>query len=155
ETAFTLAKINVLNKRETDAFMKALLAERTDLAGLPFAMGDSCRTKGERTRQFAIAVNTVRQAQGQVSAVPTTGSFNVPFSGPPGAGGSTFAPVNPGGTSGPGTGSGPQAPQPPQPTQPAQTTVTAPVTALAVAELVEVAQAPASPTEAAAFWQRY
>jgi hypothetical protein len=152
ETAFTLAKINVLNGRETDAFMKALLDDRPDLSGLPFAMGDSCRTKGERSRQFTIAVNTVRQAQGQVFPVPTTGGSSGSFALPPGAG-STFVPLSPGGTGGPGAG--PQPPQAPQPTQPVQTTGTAPVTALAVVELAEFAQAPASPTEAAAFWQRY
>ena len=64
QIAHQLAKINHLNARKTDAFMIALLANRADLAGLPFAMGDSCRTAGERTRQFTIAVNTVRQALG-------------------------------------------------------------------------------------------
>ena len=34
--------------------------ERPDLHGLPFAMGNACRTKGERNRQFAAAVATAR-----------------------------------------------------------------------------------------------
>ncbi len=42
--------------------MEALVAERPDLSGLPVAMGDACRTKGEQARQFTTAVNTVRQA---------------------------------------------------------------------------------------------
>jgi hypothetical protein len=62
QTARQLAKINHLNAKKTDAFMTALLESRPDLAGLPFAMGDDCRTSGERARQFTIAVNTVRQA---------------------------------------------------------------------------------------------
>ena len=45
-TAHAMAKINHLNARKTDGFMAALRFERSDLAGLPFAMGDACRTKG-------------------------------------------------------------------------------------------------------------
>src|SRR5262249_10473924 len=45
-TAYTIAKINHVNAKNTDAFMQALLGERSDLSGLPFAMGDDCRTKG-------------------------------------------------------------------------------------------------------------
>ncbi len=62
QVAYQLAKINHLNAKKTDAFMVALVESRADLAGLPFAMGDDCRTSGERTKQFTIAVNTVRQA---------------------------------------------------------------------------------------------
>jgi hypothetical protein len=42
--------------------MSALLASRDDLAGLPFAMGDDCRSSVERTKCFTQAVATVRQA---------------------------------------------------------------------------------------------
>jgi hypothetical protein len=69
-TAFTMAKINHLNGRKTDGFLSALRFERSDLAGLPFAMGDACRTKGERTRQFAAAVNLVRSALQQAPQAP-------------------------------------------------------------------------------------
>jgi hypothetical protein len=62
QAAFQLAKINHMNAKKTDAFMTALIESRPDLAGLPFAMGDTCRTIGERTKQFTAAVNTVRQA---------------------------------------------------------------------------------------------
>ncbi|HYT91661.1 MAG TPA: HEAT repeat domain-containing protein, partial [Gemmataceae bacterium] len=62
ETAHQMAKINHLNNKKHDAFMEALFAERPDLSGLPVAMGDACRTKGEQARQFTTAVNTVRQA---------------------------------------------------------------------------------------------
>jgi hypothetical protein len=68
QTAHAIAKINHLNAKETDGFLKALLADRSDLAGLSFAMGDACRTTGERSRQFKLAVAVVRsvlqQAQG-------------------------------------------------------------------------------------------
>jgi hypothetical protein len=64
QTAHQLAKINHLNAKKTDAFMVALLESREDLAGLPFVMGDDCRTSGERTKQFNIAVTAVRQALG-------------------------------------------------------------------------------------------
>lgn len=60
--AHQIAKINHLNGNKTDGFIEALQSERPDLTGLPFAMGDACRTKGERSKQFTIAVSTVRQA---------------------------------------------------------------------------------------------
>jgi hypothetical protein len=62
QTAYQLAKMHHMNAKKTDAFMSALLENREDLAGLPFAMGDACRTIGERTKQFTAAVATVRQA---------------------------------------------------------------------------------------------
>ncbi len=52
QTAILLSRINHVNRTGTDGFLKALVAERQDLAGLPFAMGDACRTKGERNRQL-------------------------------------------------------------------------------------------------------
>src|SRR5262249_51795702 len=62
QTAHTIAKINHLNEKNTDGFLEALRHERVDLTGLPFAMGDACRTKGERSKQFAIEVTLVRGA---------------------------------------------------------------------------------------------
>jgi hypothetical protein len=99
--AHQLAKITHLNAKKTDAFMAALLENRPELAGLPFSMGDDCRTTGERSKQFTIAVNTVRQAMGGGG-----GGVFPQFGGPgfPGVGGP------PGG--GPGFGfSGPGMPQ--------------------------------------------
>jgi hypothetical protein len=61
QIAYTLAKIEHVNKRKTDAFMTALLERRADLAGLPFAMGDACRMKEERGQQFAVALKRIRQ----------------------------------------------------------------------------------------------
>jgi hypothetical protein len=60
--AHQIAKVNHLNDKKADGFVEALRGERPDLAGLPFAMGDACRTKGERSRQFALAVAAVRRA---------------------------------------------------------------------------------------------
>ncbi len=82
-TAHQMAKINHLNSKKHDAFMEALLGERPDLSGLPVAMGDACRTKGEQARQFTTAVNTVRQALQSVvqvraiSSIPDNGSVTV------------------------------------------------------------------------------
>jgi hypothetical protein len=59
--AHQIAKINVANKKGTDAFLKALVENRADLAGLPFAMGDACRTTGERNKQFSAALATIRR----------------------------------------------------------------------------------------------
>jgi hypothetical protein len=62
QTAHLIARINHLNDKKTDGFLEALTGERADLAGLPLAMGDACRTKGERSRQFTRAVGSVRRA---------------------------------------------------------------------------------------------
>jgi hypothetical protein len=102
DIAHQIAKINHLNSRKTDGFVEALRGQRPDLTGLPFAMGDACRTKGERSRQFANAATMVRrslqQAQG-VRAVsfsattraigPVTGALIGGSSGPPIAVGTT------------------------------------------------------------------
>ncbi len=78
--AHQIAKINHLNDKKTDGFIEALQSERSDLTGLPFAMGDTCRTKGERSKQFAHAVALVRQAL--QSPVPASGPVPVQPSGP-------------------------------------------------------------------------
>jgi hypothetical protein len=62
-----IAKINHLNRDKTDGFLVALLGQRPDLAGLPFAMGDACRTTGDRNRELSRAVTTIR------AAMPTQG----------------------------------------------------------------------------------
>ncbi|MCE9564540.1 MAG: HEAT repeat domain-containing protein [Planctomycetes bacterium] len=70
QTAMQLAKINHLNATKTDAFMTTLLENRPDLAGLPFKMGDDCRTSGEHTKHFTHAVILVRQTLERSSAQP-------------------------------------------------------------------------------------
>ena len=62
EMARQIAKINHVNAKKTDAFMATLLANRPDLTGMPFAMGDDCRTSGDRLKYFTQAAQTVRQA---------------------------------------------------------------------------------------------
>ena len=51
-TAHVMAKINHLNREKTDAFMLAMIEKRADLRGLPFLMGDECRTREEQARLF-------------------------------------------------------------------------------------------------------
>jgi hypothetical protein len=62
-TAFIVAKINHLNAKEPDGFMKALLANRGDLRGLPFLMGKACRTETKSAQLFA---ETVAHIQAQM-----------------------------------------------------------------------------------------
>jgi hypothetical protein len=52
KTALTIARINHINQKGTDHFLKLLLEKRADLAGLPFIMGDACRLSKERGRAF-------------------------------------------------------------------------------------------------------
>jgi hypothetical protein len=53
-----------LNKKEEDGFLKAVLRSRPDLAGLPFAMGDACRTPGDRARAFKDAAESAASKKG-------------------------------------------------------------------------------------------
>jgi len=57
--AFALAKINVLNRDAPDGFVKAILAHRADLHGLPFLMGNDCRTETRDAQVFAETVAIV------------------------------------------------------------------------------------------------
>jgi hypothetical protein len=61
-TALTIARINSLKEVRTDGFLKALVAERRDLAGLPFVLGEACRTTKEDSLPFTDAVRIVRRA---------------------------------------------------------------------------------------------
>jgi hypothetical protein len=79
QTALAIARINHLNKQKNDHFMEALRENRPDLAGLPLAMGEACRTTGERSREFALAVAMVRRCLQQGAPVPSavsTAFFN-------------------------------------------------------------------------------
>ena len=79
--AHQLAKIHQLNAKKSDAFMSALLESRPDLAGMPFVMGDDCRSGGDRVKCFTQAVGVVRQAlggnQGQ-AVMPAAQGFSPP-----------------------------------------------------------------------------
>src|SRR5262249_21981093 len=131
--------INHLNHKKTDGFMETLLQARTDLAGLPVAMGDACRTKADRRRHFTQAVNTVRSALSQRGArtVALTGGM---LARPPAA-----APAT---SQAPGSGSGTMAPSQ-QPAPPP------PPTMDMVVLSAQPAVAPANRAEADAFWDRY
>ncbi len=63
ETAHIVAKINHLNQKDPDGFLKALLANRPDLRGLPFVMGDACRTDMKQAQLFAEVVQVVHGLQ--------------------------------------------------------------------------------------------
>jgi hypothetical protein len=113
-TARMIAQINHVNATKQDGFLHALIAQRTDLAGMPFAMGEACRTKGERNKQFAQAVALVRQALVLVEVQPVPAS--APSLPPP-----TFTPLpaatpatpSTSGTTGSPTALPPGAPLPP------------------------------------------
>ena len=60
-TAHVMAKINHLNTKKRDGFMLAMIERRPDLRGLPFLMGDDCRTREDQAKVFALAVETFRQ----------------------------------------------------------------------------------------------
>ncbi len=77
QSAHQIAKINHVNGKKTDAFMAALLEHRPDLAGMPFAMGDACRTSGDKLKYFAQAAQLVRQAMAG-SVPPNAPPFGVP-----------------------------------------------------------------------------
>jgi hypothetical protein len=133
QIAHQIAKINHLNDKKTDGFIEALLGERLDLDGLPFAMGDACRTKGERSRLFAHAVATVRRAlQPAPMPAPVSGPMPAPVSVPVSAAVSSGTATQPTSSSSAGTTNPP-----------------APVTT------VFIAQAPVDPASADVFWEQY
>jgi hypothetical protein len=58
--AHQIAKIKFANQKDPDAFLKALVAHRPDLAGLSFAMGDACRMKKEQRADFQLGLTILR-----------------------------------------------------------------------------------------------
>ena len=60
-TAHIIAKINHLNKQDADGFLKSLTANRADLRGLPFLMGNDCRTEEKQALLFSETVEVVRR----------------------------------------------------------------------------------------------
>lgn len=61
ETERAVHRINTLNLRGRDGFMEALIARRADLAGLPFRMGDACRTEEEQATLFSTTARDFRR----------------------------------------------------------------------------------------------
>jgi hypothetical protein len=64
-TAHMLANINHVNQAKTDGFLLALLDARADLRGMPFLMGENCRTREDQAKIFALVADMVRQHLGQ------------------------------------------------------------------------------------------
>ncbi len=62
-TAHVMAKINHLNLKKTDGFMLAMIEQRSDLRGLPFLMGDECRTREEQAKVFAFAADLLNRTK--------------------------------------------------------------------------------------------
>jgi hypothetical protein len=62
-----------INAKERDGYMKALVKSRPDLAGLPLAMGDDCRTKGPFNASFKTLVEQLRPMLGNADQL--TASF--------------------------------------------------------------------------------
>jgi hypothetical protein len=67
-TAHAMAKINHLNLKKTDGFMLAMLDKRADLRGMPFLMGEECRTREDQARVFSHVAEAVQQALRGVKA---------------------------------------------------------------------------------------
>lgn len=62
EIGMATSKINFLNKKKKDGFLLDLLANRLDLQGLPFLLGNDCKLKPGRNQGFKIALDSIRLA---------------------------------------------------------------------------------------------
>jgi hypothetical protein len=60
-TAHIIAKINHLNHKDPDGFLKALAADRADLGGLPLLMGKDCGMEVDQARLFTETVAVVQR----------------------------------------------------------------------------------------------
>ncbi len=67
--AHLVEKINHVNTTKMDAYVEALSSRRSDLHGLPFAMGDACRLSKERGQHFLSELTTLRVAMGNPAAL--------------------------------------------------------------------------------------
>jgi hypothetical protein len=76
EIAHQLAKMRLVNQQKTDAFMEALIKQRTDLEGMPFAMGEACRTGGARAQHLAVFSALVRSCLAEASDAQPTRHVN-------------------------------------------------------------------------------
>jgi hypothetical protein len=62
QTALVIARINHLNEKGADHFLKVLRERRRDLDGLPFVMGDACRMSKSASKAFLFGVTLVAEA---------------------------------------------------------------------------------------------
>jgi hypothetical protein len=60
KTGHAVAAALFLNGKEEDGYLKAALKGRADLAGLPFLMGDACRTRGKTKKAFKEVARSMR-----------------------------------------------------------------------------------------------
>jgi len=63
--AHMMDKMNFANSKKVDQFVVALLDKRSDMKGMPMAMGDSCRLSPERSNQFVTELSQLRVAMAQ------------------------------------------------------------------------------------------
>jgi hypothetical protein len=59
---YRFATVNFFNLQKTDGFLHALLAQRPDLASLPFQMGASCRLAEDGATALGTAIGMVRSS---------------------------------------------------------------------------------------------
>jgi hypothetical protein len=62
--ARTAAAVLYLNSKGEDGFLKALVRSRPDLSGLPFLMGEDCRTEEARASVFKYVAQQVQRGAG-------------------------------------------------------------------------------------------
>lgn len=60
EMGQTTAKIRHVNQKSVDGYLKALLQNRQDLAGLSFLMGEDCKMKKEAVNDFKLGLDVLR-----------------------------------------------------------------------------------------------
>ena len=72
QIARVIDKINYLNQKKTDAFIEELISGRTDLAGLPFAIGNACRLREERALEFGFSLHSLRKSMVATLALPVS-----------------------------------------------------------------------------------
>jgi hypothetical protein len=76
EIAHQLNKIRHVNQEKTDAFMEALIDHRADLRGMPFAMGEACRTLGARAKFLAFFSAVTRFCVAEATETNPSASLN-------------------------------------------------------------------------------
>jgi hypothetical protein len=72
EMEFRFAKANFFNLKQTDGYLKALIASRPDLVGLPFRMGTDCHLTEEQASALAKAIGVVRGSGDRMPDVDDT-----------------------------------------------------------------------------------
>jgi hypothetical protein len=63
DTAHIIAKINHLNNKDPDGFLKSLRANRAELRGLPFLLRKDCRTDVKQAQLFTEVTGLVHRSE--------------------------------------------------------------------------------------------